>query len=717
MSNNIFGDQDPRTGAKIVSQTEWNELNNSIQNINLGDNNAIISEVSPQGIQLGYDSFFFPHVAAISGDYQTAIIGWDREEDFYPYIDYVTVNTTSYLIDADGFLRTIDDVDVFNTSYNVIFPTKNSAIPTKPGNPNNGIVVGYQWTLEPQAIFAPNETTLDLENLFISYKPKSNFDDEIENGSGEIYSEEYVTSGIDAWSILNGEGSTKFSISEAINNGIESHPILSAQFPYSSGNDAIDNNKFFNERIIKLPIARYDWNASQTELTRCVQLFFGHAVGGSAGSSPFPSDFRHPFKGYILSGDLITIGPDRPDAEYEFKDTITIIDPDTDLHTEIAYTEEERVALSGDSYVYYELYKNGSLWESEIKSTDTWPPTETFAGNYLQQIGYGTGYQTSGGFVVSGWGQHMFECPTIHAADIRGEFEPWYETSGDVTIAAGTVESFNNTQTIPESTWPLQGSYDLFITATSSDSSDEPSVSIASNVTSGSYPGKIVDNGDSVDFNYLIGSVAGGVYTPAQKGRLNIDTTLLEPSIDSRFCEDDNAPRVIALSDDFHTTVGDNTNDMLLSGQPFQLDIEGGTVKSMKENVNDMKWYGLTEDQTGIEFNELDGINGANLGEGEFIVSGTQMDKKWDRGLVQTHDLTIGNTLRVKAGDNIKIQWSEPTATINAGFDTVSATVVTDAQLLSGGTLQIKTKTIEILNQSAESGWTNAGSLATTECP
>ena len=91
MRNDGFNTQVQRAGAHVPSQQEWNDLSGATGNVQIGENEFSVSDVSPSGTNIPSDAFFFPHVAQVDLDNTSAIISPDREEPFYPYTDSLSV--------------------------------------------------------------------------------------------------------------------------------------------------------------------------------------------------------------------------------------------------------------------------------------------------------------------------------------------------------------------------------------------------------------------------------------------------------------------------------------------------------------------------------------------------------------------------------------------------------------------------------------------------
>ena len=128
----LFGNQDISRGAKLPSQNEWNELNRSLTNINLGTNNFNTPDVNQYGVNLPSDAFFFPHVGQTDDNRLNAVIGPDREEDFYPYVDAMGVATITEITQLEfiGGVYEYFGVNDRDTSFTaVLFPVPSEIEP------------------------------------------------------------------------------------------------------------------------------------------------------------------------------------------------------------------------------------------------------------------------------------------------------------------------------------------------------------------------------------------------------------------------------------------------------------------------------------------------------------------------------------------------------------------------------------------------------------
>lgn len=389
------------------------------------------------------------------------------------------------------------------------------------------------------------------------------------------------------------------------------------------------------------------------------------------------SDFKHPFKSRIDLVDplWVEVGYLRdPLLAYPWKDYITIQDPRNDKNEVIEFPDVEYIELDGANsfHIYYDIYLDylTDVWVAILEKSTTWPPTQdtpgptgTSTGNIVRHIGYAEWDILNEKYI---WYQYMFEDPTEHQVDPRGEFEAWYNDDGFVTIAAGTAVTFNgDSVTTEETKYDLATDIDIWIQCESTHSPGDPSVEITGLIT-GTYPGFFQDMGEETKrFNYLIGQITGYEYVPCHKGRLHIDNTLLTPHIEPAYCSDIDSPRMMLFHDDQVTSVGNVLNDKLLYAEFVELQVRGGGVQHLIEGST-VEFYGLTETDTYAPVT-YDGVDGTDFGEGSFTVLAISRNYEWDHGLVQQFEAASPtNDLYVSGGANIQINWMAGNATISS---------------------------------------------------
>jgi hypothetical protein len=624
----IFGASQTRKGAHIQSNQEWSEFENGVTNINVGDNNFTSGHVDNTGTYIPSDAFFFPHVGQIEVGSLTAIIGPEREEDWYPYIDAVAVpkviQRDQFQLQGGVFLF-FGQSDRETSTTSVLFPTPKIYAPAKPTDNADAGIVGYQWTLQPtvtSVVFSAGGSVMDVTTEWVAGE---DFDTDTQ---ASMYS---VDSGSDpsSWAPSSEDDATFETIEDLINTYLtdEGEPnVIIGDI----------SNWEVSDKLTKIPIASYQWNVGQSKIERVVQLYFGGSAPGSAGDSRNAEStlFDHPHKGEVSDYQSIVVGRLRADASYKFKDSITITDPDSDALIAIDYPTAETIALtaSTDAYVFYDLYKNGSVWDSTLSKSAVWPPAVSI-GNIAKLIGYAAS-TNNGSTDTFIWGQEMFDCPNEQPASIRGQFEPFYSDDGSVTIAAGTVATFDNdTHVTGESTFSLAAPKSIWVRCESVETSGAPDVTITG-LQSGTYPGFFESvSATTKRFNYKIGEIAGGVYIPSHKGRLHIDTTLLTPDISADYSSADQTPRLMAFHDDQVTSVGSTDNDLLVEAEFLDTEVRGGGIEKMTEGTA-VKMYGLTDSTFSQAV--FDVINTDTIDEITF--QGLNIELESDHGLMQTMD-------------------------------------------------------------------------------
>jgi hypothetical protein len=447
------------------------------------------------------------------------------------------------------------DTNTFSNT--VLFEKASIIVPEKPEDNADAAIVGYEWELVPEVIevlFSDDETTMQV---YTQWKAGSSFSDD---GQAALYTED-AGQDPEAWGASSGDSAVGTPYEDLINT------YLTGQ-----GEDNIalsDNaNQDIYNKSIRVPVAAYNWDISESKISRVVQLLFGSAAPGSTSNSLSGEStlFMHPFMGQVVSETSISIGRLRADADYKFKDSITITDPEDDTIQAISYPAEEIIALDTtyDYYVYYDIHKGSTQWESTLKKSKVWPPEDPgtlakpSAGNIIKLLGFAKHTYDAVEDVNSYiWGQEMFDCPFEVTSSIRGEFSPIYELDGSVTILEGTVETFNNNSaTISGGTYDLSIDTDIWVRVQSTASAGTPVVGITG-LYSGGFPGKYTSVSDTVkNFNYLIGEVRSGTYTPAHEGKIQIDNTMLMPLIDSDYYRLTNSPRMMAFHTNQPTSVG-----------------------------------------------------------------------------------------------------------------------------------------------------------------
>lgn len=648
--------------ARVLTNDEWADLSNGL--------NAEFEPVGDPmfgvgGMKVPNDSLNTPHKSDIDEPLSAdIIIGRDRNEEWYPFIDTMTYSYTRivYIFKRQSRFKDYIYNDFIIEDYDgkvITFPEPTSLTLTAPEDYNNGVLYGYQTVFKPilsDVVYSSVGADASGYIYFaINYLPEtqtSGFGYDTLQDTGEIvtsFQGEYLSGYLPSLPTKDSTGITlsAFLSGEGYTDGIEYPP---SYLSYTSAYTPVGISWFDRE---------------DDYINRNVQLLIGtpNIVGSGGGSAiTDPQEFRHPFKSE-LSGGGVAVGYDRESLTYEFQDSITIIDPDTDDHKVIEYPTVETIDLSAptDYYVYYDLYKNATQWETVLKKSEVWPPVVNFQGNFSKLIGFAN-YDTD--LSAYNWGQEIFECPTESIQSIRGEFEPWYDLSGSVSIGAGEVETFGESASIPESRWNLLNDTELWVQIISENVDGTPLLTIGTDLTSGTFPSLYESFETSAHFNYKIGEISNGTYIPSHKGKLDIDNTLLMPGLSSEYTISPNSPRLMAFHDSQPATVGLEDNDVLLSGLFLDFQVIGGGVNKIKQDGY-VSFKGKTEDETGVELLKYDfSDSGTAFGSGSIVLSTQYLDKETDKGLVQTHSIYNGAELSIVAGDNIKISTNGNIATI-----------------------------------------------------
>jgi len=375
-----------------------------------------------------------------------------------------------------------------------------------------------------------------------------------------------------------------------------------------------------------------------------------------------PTTADHPFKSRMKAdGTTVEVGYLRPD----WKDSISIEDPDTDGIVALQFPLVEEITLdTTDYYIYYDASKGSGGWTVSLKKSATWPPVHS-VGNVLIQVGFAEFDAPSGSYV---WRQHQHDCPREPVQSIRGEFEPWYSEDGSVTIASGSVETFNNNSAvIAGGTYPLAVDTEIWVTLVSTRSAGTPSVTI-NGLNSGVFPGMfVIVPPTEENYNFKIGEIASGIYIPSHKGKLEIDNTLLQPLISDDYSAATDQVRMMAFHGDQETDVGDTSNDLLIEAEFLEVHVRGGGVEQLIEST-EVKFYGLTDNSIDVEMMAVSGEDGSVSGYGYGSISLTpqDLDYETDHGLVQQIDFSDGYVAKIEAGDNVQIDYADGVATIKA---------------------------------------------------
>jgi len=718
-------------GAKVLSNNEWQGLQSSLNNIELGwtEHGQFTDTFS-----LPYDAIHTPHYGTINEKNRSKIIiGEARDEDYYPYIDTINFginrsrfsfgNYTNFQPTAAwSFYRTTEN---FLAGFDKIIEADPREKTIEAGDENERVIY-YLVEFKPKIVGYEATPTVSRGETIPSGRINFDIDwlpdtDLSGNYTSQIrvvdYTEDIIANQLQTydanWITLGDLSKTAASV--AILSGLSD--------PYKVGllNSDIELPAFSG--IVEIGEVELDSNAN---IERYVQLLVGNpwVQGGGAGGSKDQEEdgLRHPFKG-VVSGEVgawqIAIAPDRADADYEFKDIISIQDPRDHLAVSIPKTIGEYVDITEDSYVFYDIYLSGAVgneeWFADLDTSTTWPPTVE-PDHIYKQVGYAD-YQTSA--VV--WGQEMFECPTEQPAEVRGDFYPTY-VQDKVYIAAGSVRTWedNTEYSVNRNVFPLDTATDIWIEITSSKTTGEPSISVNSTIQSGSFPGKYQGSNATGVYCYQLGEItADGIYLPYHTGSLDLDNTLLHTDILSDVGDADPdgviGSRVLYLGNTHKSggivNVGFTDNDLLLSGSVYNQFLRGGSFNKIDQET-ELKFRGLTQDSSQETV-------GWTVAAGEVALSGYPVSGVFERGLAQ--QLTQGvpaSKLRLLEGTYIELAATDAnTSTINVDTSTwTTVTVVTDVQLLSGGQLQKKTRTVLTPTAGVESGWTNAGSLSTIGC-
>ena len=136
--------------AKILTSDDWNDLNNNLIEQSIGGVEATYDE---SGSHIPTDAVHTPFYGQIDNNFTDVVIGLDREEDYYPFIDSLSINvnkvsyTTTEAADGTKWLGNLDLSDTQN-----IFPflTKD-VVEDVPAATDiyAGMVVGYKFINTP----------------------------------------------------------------------------------------------------------------------------------------------------------------------------------------------------------------------------------------------------------------------------------------------------------------------------------------------------------------------------------------------------------------------------------------------------------------------------------------------------------------------------------------------------------------------------------------
>lgn len=416
---NVFGANDNRPGMKPVTNVEWNELNDSLRNMDVS-NVYDQTNFDSNGIGLSGQAFFFPHVAGIDNNYTDAIIGPDREEDFYPYEDALSIPTYSEVWTLirpgiwGGPFAYFGERDSQTRQVSVRFPTASVIGVEKPADNDDGEIVGYRWELVPKVTNITGLVKNARLSVTIEWVPEAVFDP-VGDSQASLFNAD-PGEDPDQWAPTYGdneENTTKLKV-------LIDQWLLVNEPSYYPFSIIDESNLDIPTKLISVPVARYDWNPEQTRLDRCVQLLFGSFIGGGGGNttgSDLTLGIKHPFKAQIYeeNSDLVEVGFLRPD----WKDFMTIYDARAGGNAgaeSIDFAAPETIQITEDSYVYYRVQDRNGTWTATLETHANYiPPDETNPDRWFL-IGYATWAAAEGELPdrIAEWRQHAFECPEFH---------------------------------------------------------------------------------------------------------------------------------------------------------------------------------------------------------------------------------------------------------------------------------------------------------------
>ena len=706
--NSVFGNNSTKKGSKVPTQNEWNQINNAITNVNYGDNNFIETSVDGYGTNIPSDSFSFPHIGEIKPDYITATIGANREENYYPYIDSLTVPWVSWILNYDG-PDSINYFDRESKSTNVLFLEETTIEPIKPTTLGNGIIVGYNWDLIPYVDKMSGDPS--APSVRVEWKPTSGF---IEDSQGSLYSEEYSIDNVESWGGTNTQNTSAFELVELVQDYITANPGCG----YNSS--VIGSGEVFG-RTYKIPVARYDWDREHTHLDRCIQLLFGDTAFASGGGT-LSSEFNHPFKGSI-SGDNIVIGATR--ESNPFDDFMQIYTSDNAVKTVEKPTLESIEITDTTSYVYYDIYRTGVNWSATLGKTTAWPVSPDESHLYWR---VGKAF-LSGGIVT--WGQEEFGNPHFYPRPIDSEFNSYYDTADGITINGGNVYGEDWNGSVTGLTLAAMDATDVWfeITYTQHASVGGATVIAVGNMQSGVIGDKWALAGGVVTEKIHVGSTDGSTFTRAlPTGSLYLHTTGHIP----KWHEDVDGGNsytvnMAAINRDKTQAgiVGDEINNPYLMNIRVQTaEFLQGDLKS-NADVQNLEIYG-TDDDIDHDFGTNLTLSGTNP-DALLVLEKYNLKHEVDKGITQENEVLSGavaatipvvytrivtqtrydpssHELQEKTLSAYVLQ---PTAETDwtTVHEMLGNTVVSNVQV-SGVTLQKKTKTDYFWESGEESSWT-----------
>lgn len=283
----MIGNNQQGPGSKVPTKQEWNSINSALSNIRVGNNEFNRTDAEDGEIVIPQDSFFFQHIAGIDFNQTDAIIGPERSEDWYPYIDSLplpiyqkTLSYTSYSGKTGPYFYNGNEHSRMEST-TVFFKTPKTIEPDKPVFVDR-VVVGYQWTIEmsvADVAFTQDSQLNWVMTVKYLWEPNIDFDADFQ---GRVNSYELVVdspqwNNYTQWS--PGVNSNEATINEWLDRFLIPHITI-----VTADDDSLDLD-------VWVPVAMYNWNGDQTKLDRVIQLLFGSWLIAGPGEDERPIEF------------------------------------------------------------------------------------------------------------------------------------------------------------------------------------------------------------------------------------------------------------------------------------------------------------------------------------------------------------------------------------------------------------------------------------------
>lgn len=417
---------------KIVTSDDWNELNRNLTEQQYG---AVQTRYDETAHVIPSDSLHTPFFGQIADEkFTDIIIGRDRQEDYYPFIDVASVqrNVHTFTLRNRAFLPGAPLVVIESEKYteliSYIRPDPDTVL-NVPAN-DNGTVVGYKYILHPEV------TGVDDSDPIYTYVTVT-YELQTLSGQNDFFT---ISNDQDSWGALieDSVDPNVFSLETLLSNAVSATVDTDKTLPSISGFIPV-GVAFHHEDLLDY------WVQLPVNSIAAGDVDFG---GGAANVTVSASVIFNVSGAIQLSGDVVFPGP------YEFYSTY------------VGETGEPTTAPKGWHYLSAMVPVQNSI---EYDGTYEAPAIQLVNDEETPDVSKYYGTNAAGDL-----GYHSLSATVVTSVSASGALPtlitgggPGHEYLGDIypngaDVPSGVVEDVNvyimqilSGETVPSGTWLL----------------------------------------------------------------------------------------------------------------------------------------------------------------------------------------------------------------------------------------------------------------------